>query len=64
MRRAKPPDQVVVELEARWLTSLATVPGAFRRVIGTTTRQGWRPTAVQAAFLADLQAVAPVRHTA
>jgi len=52
------PDQVSVELEARWLTSLGTVPSGFHRVIGVTTRASWRPTAVQAEFLADLSAVA------
>lgn len=51
-------DQVAVELEARWLTSLGKVPSAFHRVIGVTTRASWRPTAVQAEFLADLAAVA------
>jgi len=55
------PDQVAVELEARWLTSLGTVPSAFHRVIGVTTRASWRPTAVQAEFLADLAAVALAR---
>jgi DNA-binding transcriptional LysR family regulator len=55
------PDQVAVELEARWLTSLGTVPSAFHRVIGVTTRASWRPTAVQAEFLADLNAVALAR---
>ena len=54
-------DQVAVELEARWLTSLDTLPGGFRRVIGVTTRTLWRPTAVQADFLADLIAVAQTR---
>jgi hypothetical protein len=52
------PDQVAVEMEARWLCSLGTLPAAFRRVIGVTTRAAWRPTAVQAEFLADLNAVA------
>jgi len=52
------PDQVAVELEARWLASLGPPPGTFRRDIGVTTRASWRPTAVQAEFLADLAAVA------
>ena len=51
------PDQVAVELEARWLTSLGTLPRPFHRVIGVTTRASWRPTAVQAEFMADLLAV-------
>jgi DNA-binding transcriptional LysR family regulator len=55
------PDQVAVELEARWLTSLGTLPSSFRRLIGVTTRTSWRPTAVQAAFMADLAAVAQTR---
>jgi DNA-binding transcriptional LysR family regulator len=55
------PDQVAVELEAKWLVSLGTVPSAFRRVIGVTTRTSWRPTAVQAEFLADLTVVARER---
>lgn len=55
-------DQIAVELEARWLTSLGTLPCAFHRVIGVTTRAAWRPTAVQAEFLADLAAVAISRN--
>ena len=55
-------DQIAVELEARWLTSLGTLPCAFHRVIGVTTRGAWRPTAVQAEFLADLAAVAISRN--
>jgi DNA-binding transcriptional LysR family regulator len=54
-------DQVAVELEANWLTSLGTVPHGFHRVIGVTTRASWRPTAAQAEFLADLNAVALAR---
>jgi LysR family transcriptional regulator of gallate degradation len=55
------PDQVAVELEANWLTSLGPVPATFHRVIGVTTRTSWRPTAVQAEFLADLAAIAHER---
>ena len=55
------PDQVAVELEAHWLASLGAVPSAFHRVIGVTTRASWRPTAVQAEFLADLDAIAQAR---
>jgi DNA-binding transcriptional LysR family regulator len=51
------PDQVAVELEARWLVSLGTLPRPFHRLIGVTTRASWRPTAVQAEFMADLLAV-------
>ena len=52
------PDQVAVELEAGWLTSLGEAPPGHERTIGVTTRAGWRPTAVQAEFLDDLRAVA------
>jgi DNA-binding transcriptional LysR family regulator len=52
------PGQIAVELEAGWLTALGSPPGAFHRQIGVTTRALWRPTAVQAAFMADLVAVA------
>ncbi|MDE2303325.1 MAG: LysR family transcriptional regulator [Sphingomonadales bacterium] len=50
-------DQVAVELEARWLTVLRPAPAGLERTIGVTTRAAWRPTAVQAEFLRDLQAV-------
>jgi LysR family transcriptional regulator, regulator for genes of the gallate degradation pathway len=52
------PHQVAVELEAGWLEVITTVPDEFGRTIGVTTRASWRPTAVQAEFLADLDAVA------
>ena len=55
------PDQVAVELEANWLTSLGPVPSIFHRVIGVTKRASWRPTAVKAEFLADLDLVADGR---
>ncbi len=45
------PDQVAVELQANWLTQIGTAPSQMRRTIGTTTRSGWRPTAMQRAFL-------------
>jgi DNA-binding transcriptional LysR family regulator len=51
-------DQVSVELEARWLTTLCPAPAGLERTIGVTTRASWRPTAVQAEFIADLEAVA------
>ncbi len=58
------PDQVAVELEARWLASLGPLPRPIRRVIGVTTRASWQPTAVQSRFLDDLVQVAPLRrHT-
>ena len=49
------PDQVAVELEAGWLISLGQAPAGQERVIGVTTRASWRPTAVQAEFVADLR---------
>ena len=52
------PDQVAVELEARWLEVICQAPQGLERVIGITTRSSWMPTSVQADFLADLQAVA------
>lgn len=52
------PDQVAVELEAGWLVAVGGVPSGFRRAIGVTTRASWRPTSVQAEFLADLEAAA------
>jgi DNA-binding transcriptional LysR family regulator len=51
------PDQVSVELEAGWLAKVADLPDDLGRTIAVTTRSSWRPTAVQAEFLADLEAV-------
>ncbi|MFM5954344.1 MAG: LysR substrate-binding domain-containing protein [Novosphingobium sp.] len=48
------PDQVAVELQAGILAALPT-PVPVRRTIGISTRAGWRPTAVQADFLALLR---------
>lgn len=48
------PDQVAVELKGGILRELAT-PVPIRRVIGMTTRAGWRPPPIQAAFLAQLR---------
>lgn len=50
------PDQVAVELEAGLLAALAP-PVPVRRMIGITTRTGWRPTAAQGEFLALLRDV-------
>ncbi|MFM5894562.1 MAG: LysR substrate-binding domain-containing protein [Novosphingobium sp.] len=50
------PDQVAVELEAGWLTILRQAPAGTEREIGVTTRASWRPTSVQAEFVADLVA--------
>jgi len=52
------PDQVAVELEAGWLVTLRDAPAAQERSIGVTSRASWRPTTVQAEFLADLRGVA------
>lgn len=50
-------DQVAVELEAQWLVALRSAPPTMQRTIGVTTRASWRPTAVQAEFIDDLQAI-------
>lgn len=48
------PDQVAVELEAGWLTKIADTPHGLTRTIGLTTRNGWRPTRIQEAFVISL----------
>ena len=52
------PDQVAVELEAGWLTKIADAPDGLTRMIGITTRHGWRPTGMQSAFVETLSDVA------
>ena len=52
------PDQVAVELEAGWLVKIANMPQGLTRTIGITTRQGWRPTGMQMAFVQSLNTVA------
>jgi DNA-binding transcriptional LysR family regulator len=49
------PDQVAVELEAGWLVKICEAPGDLERTIGITSRAGWRPTAMQEAFLRTLR---------
>ena len=49
------PDQVAVELEAEWLTIIAEAPPGLSRNIGISTRAGWQPTALQAAFVAQIE---------
>jgi len=49
-------DQVALELEAGWLMRVGDAPGDVNRTIGVTTRADWRPTPMQARFLAILQA--------
>ncbi len=51
-------DQVAVELEAGWLTTIGAAPPGLERMIGFTARVSWRPTAVQAAFVGVLETVA------
>ena len=50
------PDQVAVELNAGLLATLPT-PVPVARTIGIAMRAGWRPTPIQAGFLAELRAV-------
>jgi len=54
------PDQVAVELEAGWLIKICEAPVNLERTIGTTIRSGWRPTAMQSAFLETLSDSAKV----
>ena len=49
------PDQVSVELEAKWLVKIAKAPPAFVRTIGVTARADWVPTRLQTKFLAALK---------
>jgi hypothetical protein len=42
-------------LEVGWLVKICEAPGKLERTIGTTTRTGWRPTAMQRAFLETLR---------
>ena len=51
------PAQLAVELQAGVLAALPTPAPVLRR-IGIITRDGWRPTAPQAAFVALLREVA------
>ncbi|MEO9600339.1 LysR family transcriptional regulator [Parasphingorhabdus sp.] len=45
------PDQVAVELEANWLSTIGGPPKGIHRNIGATTRTGWMPTAMQRDFM-------------
>ena len=51
------PAQLAVELDAGVL-AMRPPPVPVTRTIGITTRQGWRPTAPQAAFVTLLHEVA------
>lgn len=50
------PDQVAVELEAKWLVKIADTPDHVQRTIGVSTRSNWQPTALQNSFLVLLMA--------
>ncbi|WP_443970605.1 LysR family transcriptional regulator [Sphingobium sp. CR28] len=52
------PYQVSVELQAGWLVQIAASPERFHRIIGVTTRTGWRPSPSQARFLQALDEAA------
>lgn len=52
------PGQVSVELKAGILASMPT-PVPVRRMIGITTRAGWRPTPPQVAFMTMLREMEP-----
>lgn len=49
------PDQVGLELSTGLLGIIGEVPAELSRTIGITTRTGWRPTVIQAAFLDRLR---------
>jgi DNA-binding transcriptional LysR family regulator len=49
------PDQIAMEIDAGLLTLIGPPRDEMVRTIGITTRTGWRPTAVQADFLATLR---------
>lgn len=55
------PDQVSVELAAGVLAALPP-PVPVTRTIGIATRNGWRPTSAQAAFLAMLRVTGGTLH--
>ena len=45
------PDQIALEVESGMLAAIEVPAGLPSRVIGVTTRAGWRPTPLQARFL-------------
>ena len=53
------PDQVAIELDVGCLVKICDAPAGLVRIIGVTTRSGWRPTAMQQAFEQTLQANMP-----
>jgi LysR family transcriptional regulator, regulator for genes of the gallate degradation pathway len=52
------PDQLAVELKSGLLTIICDAPEGLSRTIGITTRAGWRPTAMQRAFVEVLKGAA------
>ncbi|MEM6912893.1 MAG: LysR family transcriptional regulator [Pseudomonadota bacterium] len=48
-------DQVSAELDAGWVKTVCPAPHSLHRTIALTHRKDWRPTKVQAAFLAHLR---------
>lgn len=47
-------DQIKVELEAGWLAVIGETPPGLSRTIGIYTRNDWRPTEIQQAFIDQL----------
>jgi DNA-binding transcriptional LysR family regulator len=52
------PDQVALEIDSGVLATVGPILASGGRVIGVTTRAGWRPTQLQARFLAALTEIA------
>jgi DNA-binding transcriptional LysR family regulator len=53
------PDQIAMEIDTGLLTLIGRPRDDMVRTIGVTTREGWRPTALQARFIALLSSVLP-----
>lgn len=51
------PDQVAVELDAGLLKVVCALPQQLNRIIGLTTRLGWRPTETHSRFMDILRTV-------
>lgn len=47
-------DQLALELNAGLVIDIGPAPGAISRTIGLTTRADWRPTRLQARFMAAI----------
>ena len=52
------PDQVALEIDSGVLATVGPILASGGRVIGVTTRAGWRPTQLQTRFLAALAEIA------